>query len=169
MRRGETIVWDGAQIKRYPKRMKDQARPRYKRIVEKAGLDYLGFSQDNTLEATRVAVWSYLQLEASMDKKTPNFHIIDGGKEGKVSDNSDTPLMSGLMELGGVLYDNSASEMRKLERQEVVQRDPSEVQNLPVFGYKMKTVVETDEDGKDVLMDIPVVQTQQSSLRQCDT
>jgi hypothetical protein len=104
-----------------------------------------------------------------MDKKTPNFHIIDGGKEGKVSDNSDTPLMSGLMELGGYLSDNSDPEMRKLERQEVVQRDPSEVQNLPVFGYKMKTVVETDDDGKDVLMDIPVIQTQQSSLRQCDT
>ena len=169
MRRGETIVWDGTTIKRYPKRMKDQARPRYKTIVQKAGLDYLGFSQDNTLEATRVAVWSYLQLESAMDKKSPNFHIIDGGNKTEVSDNSDTPLMSGMMELGGYPSDNSDSEMRKVERSEVVQRDPAEVQNLPVFGYKMKTVVERDEDGKDVLMDIPVVQTQQSSLRQCDT
>jgi hypothetical protein len=169
MRRGETIVWDGAQIKRYPKRMKDQARSRYKNIVQKAGLDYLGFSQDNTLEATRVAVWSYLQLETAMDKKSPNFHIIDGGNKTEVSDNSDTPLMSGMMELGGYLSDNSDLEVRKVERSEVVQRDPNEVTNLPVFGYKMKTVVERDEDGKDVLMDIPVVQTQQSSLRQCDT
>ena len=169
MRRGETIVWDGTQIKRYPKRMKDQARPRYKTIVTKAGLDYLGFSQDNTLEATRVAVWSYLQLESIMDKKNPNLHIIDGGKKPEVSDNSDT-LYTGLgMELGGYPSDNSALEERKVERQEVVQRDPSEVQNLPVFGYKMKTVVETDDNGKDVLMDIPVIQTQQSSLRQCDT
>jgi hypothetical protein len=77
--------------------------------------------------------------------------------------------MSGMMELGGYLSDNSDSEMRKVERQEVIQRDPNEVQNLPVFGYKMKTVVETDDNGKDILMDIPVVQTQQSSLRQCDT
>jgi len=169
MRRGETIVWDGTQIKRYPKRMKDQARPRYKSIVEKAGLDYLGFSQDNTLEATKVAVWSYLQLETAMDKKTPNFHIIEGGKEAQVSDNSDTPLLSGMMELGGYPSDNSAPEVRKVERSEVVQRDPNEVTNLPVFGYKMKTVVETDDNGKDILMDIPVVQTQQSSLRQCDT
>jgi hypothetical protein len=169
MRRGETIVWDGTQIKRYPKRMKDQARPRYKTIVEKAGLDYLGFSKDNTLEATRVAVWSYLQLESAMDKKTPNFHIIDGGKKSEVSDNSDTPLMSGMMELGGYPSDNSDLEVRKVEPTQLVQRDPNEVTNLPVFGYKMKTVVETDDDGKDVLMDIPVVQTQQSSLRQCDT
>ena len=169
MRRGETIVYDGKRIVRYPKRMKAQARPRYKTIVEKAGLDYLGFSQDNTLEATRVAVWSYLQLETSMDKKTPNFHIIEGGKEPQVSDNSDT-LYTGLgMELGGYPSDNSAPEVRKNSSAELIQRDPNEVQNLPVFGYKMKTIVDTDENGKDVLMDIPVVQTQQSSLRQCDT
>jgi hypothetical protein len=169
MRRGETIVWDGSQIKRYPKRMKDQARPRYKSVVEKAGLDYLAFSQDSTLEATRVAVWSYKRLEESMDKKSPNFHIINGGKEPKVSDNSDTPLLSGLGELGGYLSDNSEVEIRKNEPTELVQRDPSEVQNLPVFGYKMKTIVDTDDNGKDVLKDVPVVHTQQSSLRQCDT
>lgn len=169
MRRGETIVWDGTKLNRYPKRMKDQARPRYKSIVEKAGLDYLEFSKDSTLEATRVAVWSYLQLEKLMDKKTPDLHIIEGGKKAQVSDNSDTPLLSGLMEMMGESSDNSDLEVRKNFAQELIQRDPNEVQNLPVFGYKMKTVVETDENGKDVLMDVPVVQTQQSSLRQCDT
>mgnify|MGYP006275790541 FL=1 len=169
MRRGETIVWDGTKLNRYPKRMKDQARPRYKSIVEKAGLDYLQFSQDSTLEATRVAVWSYLQLETSMDKKTPNLHIIEGGNKPQVSDNSDTPLLSGLMEFGGTPSDNSDLEVRKNSSPELIQRDPNEVQNLPVFGYKMKTIVDTDENGKDVLMDVPVVQTQQSSLRQCDT
>lgn len=169
MRRGETIIWDGTRLNRYPKKMKDQARPRYKSIVEKAGLDYLEFVQDSTLEATKVAVWSYKKLEESMDKKSPNFHIIDGGKEPKVSDNSDTPLMSGLMELGGYLSDNSDLEMRKKEPTELVQRDPEEMQNLPVFGFKMKTIVDTDDEGHDVLKDVPVVQTQQSSLRQCDT
>lgn len=169
MRRGETIVWDGTKLNRYPKRMKNQARPRYKATVEKAGLDYLAFSQDSTLEATKVAVWSYLQLEKLMDKKTPNLHIIEGGKEGQVSDNSDTPLLSGLMELGGYLSDNSGDEGRKVERSGVVQRDPEEVTNLPVFGFKMKTIVDTDEEGRDVLKDVPVISNQSSSLRQCDT
>ena len=169
MRRGETIVWDGTKLNRYPKKMKAQARPRYKSVVEKAGLDYLAFSQDSTLEATRVAVWSYLRLETSMDKKTPDLHIIDGGKKDKVSDNSDTPLLSGLGELGGYLSDNSDLDMRKKEPTELVQRDPEEIQNLPVFGYKMKTVVETDDEGRDVLKDVPVISNQSSSLRQCDT
>jgi hypothetical protein len=104
-----------------------------------------------------------------MDKKTPDFHIIEGGKDSQLSDNSDTPLLSGMMEFGGVPSDNSDLEVRKNERNEVVQRDPNEMQNLPVFGFKTKTIVETDENGKDILKDVPVVQTQTSSLRQCDT
>lgn len=169
MRRGETIVWDGQRIVRYPKKMKDQARIRYKSVVEKAGLDFAKFKGDDTLEATKVAVWSYKQMESAMDKKSPNFHIIEGGKEGKVTDNSDDLYTGLMMELGGVPSDNSDVEVRKNSATEVVQRDPEEMQNLPVFGFKMKTVVETDEDGKDILKDVPVVQTQHSSLRQCNT
>ena len=168
MRRGETIIWDGSRLVRYPKKMKDQARPRYKNIVDKAGLDYSEFVKDSTLEATRVAVWSYKKLEESMDKKSPNFHIIDGGKEKNLSDNSDE-FMTGLMGLELSTSDNSGVEGRKVERSGAVERAPEEMQNLPVFGFKMKTIVETDENGKDVLMDVPVVQTQQTSLRQCDT
>ncbi len=168
MRRGETIIWDGTKLVRYPKRMKDQARPRYKAIVEKAGLDYLAFVQDSAVESTKVAVWSYKRLEESMDKKSPNFHIIEGGKGEKLSDNSDE-LLTGLMGFEIPSSDNSDIEVRKVSANEVVQRDPSEVQNLPVFGYKMKTIVETDEEGKDVLKDVPIINNQHSSLRQCNT
>lgn len=169
MRRGETIVWDNNRIVRYPKRMKDQARPRYKKQVDDAGLDYLAFKADSTQEATKVAVWSYLQLEKSMDKKTPDFHIIEGGKNSQVSDNNDTLYTGLMMELDGGASDNSGLEGRKVERSGVVERDPSEVTNLPVFGYKMKTVIEKDDDGNDVLKDVPVIQNQSASLRQCDT
>ena len=168
MRRGETIIWDGKKIVRYPKRMKDQARPRYKTIVQGAGLNYLDFVQDTTLEATRVAVWSYKKLEESMDKKSPNFHIIDGGKDEILSDNSDA-LLTGLMGFESAASDNSDLEVRKVSAAEVIQRDPEEIQNLPVFGFKMKTVVETDENGRDVLKEVPVINNQSSSLRQCDT
>ena len=168
MRRGETIVWDGTKLNRYPKKMKDQARPRYKAMVEKAGLNYLDFVQDSTLEATRVAVWSYQQLETSMDKKTPDFHIIEGGKNENLPDNSDS-FMTGLMGFENATSDNSDVAVRKQEANKVVPRDPSEVQNLPVFGVKMKTVVEQDENGKDILQDVPVINNQQSSLRQCNT
>jgi hypothetical protein len=158
MRRGETIIWDSNKLARYPKRMKAQARPRYKMVVEKAGLDFTKFLEDDTLEATKVAVWSFLQLEKTMDNN----------KKRVVSDNSDDTLYSGLMELGGVPSDNSGSEVRKVERVEVVQRDPNEMQLMPGLGYEMKTVIES-VDGRDILVDVPVVQSNMSSLRQCNT
>lgn len=69
----------------------------------------------------------------------------------------------------GVPSDNSEVEVRKHSAPEVVQRAPEEMQNLPVFGFNTKTVVETDENGRDVLKDVPVIQTQSSSIRQCNT
>lgn len=166
MRRGETIIWDGNKIVRYQKKMKAQARPRYKSIVEKAGLDFQKFLDDDTLEATRVAIWSYTQLEKTMTKDKDNVTPINGGK---LVDNSDDTLYTGLMEMGGYGSDNSGMEVRKKEANEVIQRDPQEVTSMPIFGYQMKTIVDQDEEGRDVLKQVPVVHSQSLSLRQCDT
>jgi hypothetical protein len=164
MRRGETIIWDGQKIVRYPKKMKDQARPRYKSVVEGAGLDFGKFKGDDTLEATRVAVWSYLQLEAKMDKDKPKLRVIKGGLppiEDMLVDNSEDTLYTGLMDL-----DLEGSNNKGVQERKTVQpRDPAEKVNLPVFGFESKTIVDAD----DVLKDVPVVRSQQSSLRQCNT
>lgn len=167
MRRGETIIWDGSKLVRYPKRMKDQARPRYKSVLQRAGLDFEKFMEDDTLEATKVAIWSYQQLEATMkDKDKPELNLIQGGK---LADSNEDTLYTGLMEMLGGLSNNSDVEVRKQEPSEVVQRDPSEVTPMPVFGYQMKTIVEADDDGNDVLKQVPVVQSQTLSIRQCNT
>lgn len=155
MRRGETIVWDHAKLVRYPKKMKAQARLRYKAVVERAGLDFTKFVEDDTTEATKVAVWSYLQLEKSMNNAM-------------LPDNSDDILYTGLMEMGGGSSNNSGSEMRKVERPKVVQRDPQEVVSMPVLGYKVKQVVD-NENGVDVLKDSVLVESNVTSLRQCNT
>jgi hypothetical protein len=160
MRRGETIIWDGSKLVRYPKKMKDQARIRYKHIVDNAGLNFEKFVGDDTLEATRVAVWSYQKLEENMAKKRPDNENL--------SDNSEDTLYSGLMDLTLPSSDNSDVEVRKPAANKVVQRDASEVQPLPVFGYETKTIVDM-ENGHDVLKDVTVVNTQNTSLRQCNT
>ena len=173
MRRGETIIWDGSKLVRYPKKMKSQARVRYKSVVEKAGLDFEKFTSDDTLEATKVAIWSFLQLEAVMDKDKPKLESIKGGRKTPenafVSDNSDDTLYTGLMDYLGGSSDNSGQEVRKVEATEVVKRDPQDVQNLPVFGYTMKQIVDTDEDGNEILAQVPVAQSTGVSLRQCNT
>ena len=169
MRSGETIIWDGSKLVRYPKKMKDQARKRYQRIVNGSGLDFSKFIKDEDQEATKVAIWSYLQLEANMDKNKPDLRVIKGGQNPPVvSDNNDDTLYTGLMDFMGGSSNNSDLEMRKVERTEVTQRDPNEMTSMPVFGYEMQTVIGSD-GGTDVLKDIPTVKSNTTSLRQCDT
>lgn len=175
MRRGETIVWDGMKVVRYPKRMKDQARMRYKTVVTQAGLNFEKFRDDDTKEATKVAIWSYLQLEKNMkkdDENRPDLRVIKGGLppiQDMLVDNNDDTLHTGLMDFDPNPSDNSPSNMRKTEPTKLVQRDPSERTPMPIFGYDTKMVVEQDDDGKDVLREAPIVKSQMASLRQCNT
>jgi len=171
MRRGETIVWDGMKIVRYPKRMKDQARLRYKKIVEDAGLDFAKFKDDDTKEATKVAIWSYLQLEKRMNKddsSRPELKVIKGGLpslEEMLADITDDTLHTGLMD-----FDPPGSNNRDVEeRKKVEPRNPQERTPMPVFGYESKTIVDIDDEGNEVLREAPIVRSEMTSLRQCNT
>ena len=136
MMRGETIVWDGTRLVRYQKKQKDQARPRYKAIIEKAGLDFDKIINDDSNEVTRLAIWSYLQLEKSLDKQ----------RKPMLSDNSDPLDSAGSAETRGVSPDNKGIEVRK----DLTNRKPEDMQTLPVFGVTTKTIFEKDVDGRDV-------------------
>lgn len=170
MMRGETIVWDTTRLVRYQKKQKDQARPRYKNVINKAGLDFDKIINDDSNEVTRLAIWSYLELEKSMDKKKPpHLTVVDGEK---LSDNSTHIDDPGSAETLGIEPDNSALEVRKdsaLEPTKVIVRDASEIRTLPVFSVNTKTVIDKDSDGRDLIRDVPVLETTSVSLRQCDT
>jgi hypothetical protein len=165
MMRGETIVWDGTKLVRYQKKQKDQARPRYKAVIERAGLDFDKIINDDSNEVTRLAIWSYLQLEESLDKKKPPHLRL-------LSDNSDDTDTPGSAETLGLEPDNRDLDMRKENTpatMKIVPRDPSETMNLPVFSVSTKRVIDKDEDGRDLIRDVNVLGTNQSSLRQCNT
>jgi len=151
MMHGETIVWDGMQIKRYPKRMKDQASSRYRNVYLKAGLDVDKILEDDPKEVCRLAVWSYIQFERKVNGMNDEGFLYDNSGEMEVVSNAETTPSD---------IDNKGSQVRKL-----MPRDPAEIGNLPVFGYEINTVVE--EDG--TIKDVQTVQSQASSLRACDT
>ena len=152
MMRGETIVWDGNQIVRYPSRMKEQARPRYKAIYEQAGLDFDKIMEDDNVEVCRLAAWSYEQLEMRMLMGEDLFNNLP---EMQVSTSGETNLPD---------VDRSGSKMRKLQP-----RKDDEMATLPVFGVENKTIIDKDEDGRDVIKDVPVLSSSSVSLRQCNT
>jgi hypothetical protein len=170
MMRGETIVWDGNRLVRYQKKQKDQARPRYKSVIQKAGLDFDKILNDDNTEVTRLAIWSYLELERSVDKKKPpHLSIIEGEK---LSDNSVDIDSPGSAETLGLDPDYRALDVRKdsaIERSKIIDRDPSETRTLPVFSVNTKTVIDKDESGRDLIRDVPVLETTSTSLRQCNS
>jgi hypothetical protein len=158
MMHGETIIWDGSRLVRYPKKMKDQARMRYNHIYSNAGLDADKILEDDDQEVCRLAVWSYEQFEMRMNK------MINEPDDELLYDNSEGSEVEGSGETTPLVADNRGVQMRKLEP-----RNPEEMGNLPVFGYTNKTVVEQDEEGNDVIKDVTILESQSTSLRACDT
>ena len=154
---GETIIWDGTKIARYPKRMKDLARSRYSHIYEKAGIDFNKVIEDDPKEVCKLAVWSYERLEDRINTMGP---YDDDAEETVISDISDKTELVSNAETSITNADTKGGYERK-----VIPRNPDEMINLPVFTYDLKT--EIDDDG--VIKEIPVVQSQSSTLRQCNT
>lgn len=151
MMRGETIVWNNNTLTRYPKRMKEQARSRYKAVYEQARLDFDKILADDAVEVSKLAVWSYQQLEAWNNKM-------------ELVTNSDDSLPPQKAETTPFDVTNRGVEKRKLET-----RNPEEMRTLPVLGIDFSRVIETDENGVDVLRDVPVARSNGNSLRQCNT
>lgn len=154
MMHGETIIWDGTRLVRYPKKMKDQARSRYRHVYLKAGLDPDKIAEDDPQEVCRLAVWSYEQFEMRLNGMNGN-HDDD-----ELYDNNEWSEVGQSGETTPSVYDKRGVEVRKLEP-----RNPEEMGNLPVFGFETKT--EIDEEG--VIKDITTIASQSSSLRVCDT
>jgi len=156
MMRGETIIWDGTSLHRYPKRMKEQARTRYRAVYERAGLDFDKIMADDLQEVTKLALWSYESYINNVGGMANNDALIpDSNDELLPIDNAETTL------------DNAGS--KGIQARKVEPRNPQEMGNLPVFGYEYKTIIETDEDGKDVIKEVPIVKSNTGSLRMCDT
>ena len=151
MMRGETIVWDGTKLVRYPKRMKDQARPRYKAAYERAGLDFDKIVADDAVEISKLAVWSYQELEKNMKKGL----AVTMSDEMLPPDNAETP--------------SSEVTARGSELRKVLSRKPEEMTTLPVLGVELSRTIEPDASGHDVIRDVPVVRSSSTSLRMCDT
>jgi hypothetical protein len=176
MLRGETIVWDGMRLVRYPKRMKDQARSRYRGVATSAGLDFDKILADDPQEVTKLAIWSYLQL----DKKLRPNHLRLADEDLLV-DNSGFQQEGTFVETPPDDVDNKGQEVRKLEvvrtpsnevsqsSNKAVPREPGERADLPVFQVSRKTVIEYDDAGRPVLQEVSVLESGSKSLRNCNT
>lgn len=171
--RGETVVWDGTRLVRYPKAQKEQARKRHRGTFARAGFDPDLIADDNYNEVIRATIWAYQQLEASVSDRRggdgrPPFTVIDGeGEDAQVIELSDKKAE----ERSNAMAEHPAGGVgnRGLAmRNEITPRDPREMTTLPTLNLITTQVTEQGEHGP-VLKDVAVPSLGNANLRQCNT
>lgn len=167
---GDTIVWDGQQLKRYPRDYKDQARRQHKMLIERAGFDADAVMADDTTEILRFTIWSWLQqAEAirSIRRRTGG----DGATTTDTTTSTDDaqPEDGNVQDGGGVLVAlpgkalNSGTEPDRTEPQ---QRDQRIM--LPVIGVRTVTSKDTDADGQEIEHSTDFLVVSDSTSRSCN-
>lgn len=166
MKYGETIIWDGTKLHRYPASMKDMARRRHKMLIDRAGFDPELVAADDPDEVARLTVWSYLRLVESVNKRRPPtlldpFGQRQEGQERTVVDKSTGEVVALFAETGATDVDKSLPEVRKNERPVANVRAAEERRTLPSMTLK--------ENSDDPTDDGVIVRSASRSNRMCDT
>jgi hypothetical protein len=158
---GDTIVWTGRELKRYPKKYKEQARKRHRTLFIEAGFDADKIEDGDNNEVLRFTIWSWLQLASSIEQHRPN--------EPEAVTTSPSGLLSGFAQMQGGEVGTADSEPLNGVSTPVPRKDRPRT-NLPVIGLAVEKETYTDpEDGLNKERDVPLVTLRSQSMRQCSS
>lgn len=151
---GDTIVWDGRRLHRYPARLKDVARGgRHRAWIEQNGFDADAIAREVNSEVNRFTIWSWLEWARSVPSR-------------RISSNWETVTADGApnegepRRVGGNTTDGDAGTSG-----EVVRAEPRERVTLPVIGFVKRSIPTTDGGTAEETHMV----TPERSVRVCDT
>lgn len=158
---GDTIVWTGRELKRYPKKSKDQARKRYRTLFEREGFDAEAIANDDSSELLRLSIWSWEKLVDDIEHRA--------SRPLQVVTNLDEEDDDRFAEVEGVEVDKQTGEVRNsvatLPSPKLPVRRRDQVA-LPVLGSTTE-VVKDEETGED--KEVTSYHIRSESERVCDT
>lgn len=145
---GDTFVWDGRRMHRYPKKMKDKARKEHRSWLRQSGFDVRKIEADDNEELLRLSVWSWQHYASSLGtgKVVTLFPVPDDPGSGEDEDR----------EAATPAGDSRNAELTRREEKKV----------LPGLGIDFREPG-GDEDGDEPPE--PHLITPAASLLQCDT
>ena len=149
---GDTIVWTGKELKRYPKAYKAQARKQHRTLFLDKGFDAAKIEADDNKEILRLSIWSWQQQIADISRHAGVTTPPDEAQEPNA-------------ETGGVGVDTPPDENRKV----MATREERETTPLPVMGLGKTSEHYTDDEGARQTRDLPLVEVRSASMRICDT
>ena len=168
IRYGETQVWDGHGLRRYPAQQKESARKKHRADILRLGVDYGEVMEDSVsaLGLLSIRSWQSWADSSGYDPASDNTLDDDEGP-----DNHQIVAIGG-EDLGG---DNGVSHLPDLAIGTVLERHEDEKVLLPGIGIEAITSLgeqTTDEQGQYTEIAPTVVNTLASTgtlLRQCDS
>jgi hypothetical protein len=153
---GDTIVWTGNELKRYPKKSKDQARKRHRTLFTREGFNAAAIAADDPTEVLKLSAWSWLQFEGYVNRRNKSgstvTHLFSDAAPPEVETGDD-----------GVddLPEETSNEVSTPSPTKAVAVRREANQILPVMGLG-----KTDEEDED---SDPVVNIRSDSARICNT
>lgn len=154
---GDTIVWTGKELKRYPKKYKEDSRKRHRTLFEQNGFDSAAIEADDSSEVLKLSIWSWQQCVANLDRQALS-----------VVTTSLNPSTGEITEEQGEGVVTSALEVRNSVPTIQTLRDRPRT-TLPVLGQLVQKETVLNEQGVSEERDVPLVQVRSSSMRMCDT
>lgn len=169
IRYGETQVWDGHGLRRYPAQQKESSRRRHRADIIRLGIDFDAVMEDNVQEIGKLAIRSWQCWETGNMAYDPQgtddegeIYTSDSTDIVDITDESHTPTSP---VTGGTSIAISAPN----------KRHESEKQLLPVMGIETVSSIGTktvDMQGESIELEpetVPILRFSGSVLRQCDS
>lgn len=150
---GDTIVWTGKELKRYPKDYKAQARKQHRTLFQSKGFDPALIEADDSKEILRLSIWSWQQ------------QVADLGRHGGGVTTAPNQAQTGNTESGEGGVGTPPEETRNA----VATREVRELTPLPVMGLGKTSEEFTTDEGDRATRDLPLVEIRSASMRICDT
>lgn len=170
VRFGETQVWDGHGLRRYPAQQKDSSRKKHRADIMRLGIDYESIVQDDNAEVAKLAIVSWQSWEKATfgvyDPPTDDDEVEIGLSEN--DDNSNYLPVD--HDDQNVARGGANITIRGAER-----RHEDERVLLPVIGIDhvlpdmAKSLIAEGEEGDLGIEPTPLLQYKSNLLRQCNS
>lgn len=147
---GDTIIWVGNTLKRYPMPYKTKARTRHYRQIQAAGFDADKILADNPTEVLKLSLWSW---ERTMDDINRHKAATTSPFTPEAA-NTESPL-------------DPVAPHTPETRHQTIPREHR--RSLPFLAKTTKTETYTDDSGVRQQRQIEVIDTSSKSLRNCNS
>lgn len=169
VRYGETQVWDGHGLRRYPSQKKESARQKHRNDIVRLGVDFQSVMEDDVSAIANLAVKSWLAWQASSGAYHPS--------EGSDEDEFDTPQEGQIATITPPIATSTfpVSGGGAIAIPTPERRHETEQLLLPIIGMDrvLSRPTVTTADGEEILdsqgSEVQVVRASNMTVRQCNS